>query len=147
MRETSHAHPGERLQRSTTEPERDPGELEERLTAIWREVLGIPDLGLDDNFLDHGVRSILLIRAHHRLVRELGHEIGVVMLFRYPTIRSLARFLSAGEEHDTSGDLLAQRRTAGRQRLDAQRSLRRTGGSAHAGERDAKDSTDRDLGA
>lgn len=146
MRETDQAHTEGRLQSSTSEPKREPGELEDRLTEIWREILNLPDLGLDDNFLDHGVQSILLIRAHHRLVRELGREIGVVMLFRYPTIRSLARFLSAGEEHDTSGDLLAQRRTAGRQRLDLRRSLRRTGDSEQ-GAPDAGDSTDRDLGA
>jgi aryl carrier-like protein len=103
----------------------DDSRLEERLALIWRDVLDSPDMGLDDNFFDHGAQSILLIKAHHRLVRELGRQIAVVSLFRYPTVRSLARFLSAGEEDDASGDLLAERRKAGRQRLDTRRSLRR----------------------
>jgi aryl carrier-like protein len=100
-------------------------ELEERLTAIWRDELSITDIGPDDNFFDLGGQSVLLIRVHHRLTRELKRQVPIVSLFRYPTIRALARQLSGGEERDSQGDLVAERRLAARQRLDSRRSLRR----------------------
>jgi hypothetical protein len=67
--------------------------LERLVAQIWEDALRVHHLGIDQNFFDIGGHSLLLLRVHSRLERELGREIAVVDLFRYPTIRSLARFL------------------------------------------------------
>ena len=67
--------------------------LERLVAQVWADALRVPQPGIDQNFFDLGGHSLLLLRVHSRLERELGLEIAVVGLFRYPTIRSLARFL------------------------------------------------------
>ena len=69
------------------------GGLEETLAAIWRDVIGIEAVGIDDNFFEIGGHSVLVIRVHARLREALGVELSVVDLFQHPTIRGLADFL------------------------------------------------------
>jgi hypothetical protein len=73
-------------------------ELERVVAGVWEEVLGVEAVGGDDNFFDLGGQSLLLVRVHSRLVEKLGREIAVVELFRYPTVRTLARHLSGEGE-------------------------------------------------
>jgi len=74
------------------------------IAEVWQEVLGLPQVGVQDNFFDLGGHSLLLARVHARLREELGEmaaELSLVDLFRFPTIASLARYLSPpalGEE-------------------------------------------------
>ncbi|HVR95768.1 MAG TPA: amino acid adenylation domain-containing protein, partial [Thermoanaerobaculia bacterium] len=66
---------------------------EEAIADAWREVLGVPAIGVDDNFFDLGGHSLLLVQAHRRL-RERFPEVAVVDLFRFPTVASLALYLT-----------------------------------------------------
>ncbi len=68
-------------------------ELERRLAQIWREVLKVEQVGLNDNFFDLGGHSLLLIQVHSRLRDELGLQLSAIDLFKYPTIASLAEHL------------------------------------------------------
>ncbi len=70
-------------------------ELEKRLAAVWCEVLGLEQLGVDDNFFDLGGHSLLLVRLQRRLEEELGRELPLMGLFRYPNVRALAEHLEA----------------------------------------------------
>ena len=72
-------------------------ELEQRIAAVWGELLGLEKLGAMDNFFDLGGHSLLLIRAQSRLEEALAREISTIDLFQYPTVRSLAEFLTRGE--------------------------------------------------
>ncbi len=72
-------------------------ELEGAIAAIWREALGLEEVGVEDNFFDRGGHSLLLIRVHARLQKLLGREIPVLDLFSHPTISALARHLGSGE--------------------------------------------------
>jgi acyl transferase domain-containing protein/acyl carrier protein len=69
------------------------GELEERIAAIWREMLKLEQVGIKDNFFELGGHSLLLMETHARLCAELHCELKVVDLFAYPTIESLAKHL------------------------------------------------------
>ncbi|MEU6774136.1 amino acid adenylation domain-containing protein [Streptomyces sp. NPDC046759] len=78
----------------------DPGEarlreLEDRLAAIWREVLGGAAVGPLDSFFDLGGTSLLLIQVQALTAQRLGHELTVVDLFDHPTVRTLAAHLAA----------------------------------------------------
>jgi amino acid adenylation domain-containing protein len=67
--------------------------VEERIAAVWREVLGVEKVGVTDNFFDVGGHSLLLVRLHSRLQEELGREISLLELFNHPNIRSQADHL------------------------------------------------------
>ncbi|MCX6584524.1 MAG: non-ribosomal peptide synthetase, partial [Candidatus Aminicenantes bacterium] len=72
--------------------------VEKLIGEIWREVLGIEKIGIDDKFFSVGGNSLNLIRMNARLDQELGIEIPGVIIFQYPTIRMLAQYLSREEK-------------------------------------------------
>jgi acyl carrier protein len=77
------------------------GEIEELIAGIWRDVLQLQEVGTQDNFFDLGGHSLLAVQAHRRLKKAFDQSISLTDLFRFPTIRSLAQFLSGGgtEQH------------------------------------------------
>ncbi|MER6210907.1 amino acid adenylation domain-containing protein [Streptomyces sp. NPDC001642] len=62
---------------------------EEAITRIWCAVLGVPRLGVHDNFRALGGDSILLIHTVAR-AREAGLSITPKMVFEHPTVAALA---------------------------------------------------------
>ncbi|KAB8141437.1 amino acid adenylation domain-containing protein [Chloroflexia bacterium SDU3-3] len=68
--------------------------VEQRLAEIWAEILGLPAVGIDDNFFDLGGESFKAIRMTHRF----GPPLRVIDLFKFPTIRGLAEHLAAGAQ-------------------------------------------------
>ena len=70
------------------------GNLERQIARVWQEVLGVTEVGVDDNFFDLGGRSLLLVRVQARLRARLNREISMLELFRRPTIHSLAVHLA-----------------------------------------------------
>jgi acyl carrier protein len=70
-------------------------ELEQTVRDLWRQVLGVNQVGLDENFFDLGGDSLLIVAVHAQLQKLLHREIQVVDLFEHVTVRSLARHLSA----------------------------------------------------
>jgi hypothetical protein len=71
--------------------------LERKLCDLWREVLGVDEVGLDDNFFSLGGHSLLLLKMQKGLRGVAREELSLIELFRYPTTRSLAGRLSRGE--------------------------------------------------
>ena len=63
-------------------------EEEEKLVAIWSDVLGISkeNIGVKSNFFELGGNSFKIIRLLNRINNVFGYELKVVDLFRYPTI-------------------------------------------------------------
>ena len=91
--------------------------VEQAIAAIWADVLGVDRVGATDNFFDQGGHSLLLLRVHARLQKELGGALTVVDLFRYPTIRALAERLgrqapAADASVQRAKDRAAQQREA-----------------------------------
>jgi acyl transferase domain-containing protein/acyl carrier protein len=69
-------------------------EFERLIADIWQQVLGLEQVGIDDNFFDLGGHSLLLIQVEGKLREALQREISMVDLFKYSTVGSLAEFLS-----------------------------------------------------
>ncbi len=63
---------------------------EELLAGIWCEVLGLPEVGLEDNFFALGGDSILSIQVVSR-ARQAGLRLTPQLLLQHQTIASLAR--------------------------------------------------------
>jgi amino acid adenylation domain-containing protein len=66
---------------------------EQALAAIWRNVLGLEQVGIEENFFDLGGTSLLGLRMIARVQKELGSNLRAVKLYQYPTIRTLAQYL------------------------------------------------------
>ncbi len=90
-------------------------ELERTIAAVWRDLLGVDRIGVEDNFFDLGAHSLLLVRAHARLREALGQELTVIDLFRHPSVGALARHLLSQEERPSFHQVedLMQRQRAG----------------------------------
>jgi amino acid adenylation domain-containing protein len=65
-------------------------ETEEKLTQIWREVLSIDQVGVEDNFFDIGGHSLIVIQVIARIRKVLDVEVPFRTLFEEPTIAALA---------------------------------------------------------
>lgn len=74
-------------------------ELERQIAQIWQDALQVSAVGLHDNFFDLGGHSLLLAQVYER-IRPLvpGKAWSMVEMFQYPTLHSLARFLSVTTE-------------------------------------------------
>ncbi|HEU0078864.1 MAG TPA: amino acid adenylation domain-containing protein, partial [Longimicrobiaceae bacterium] len=68
---------------------------EEVLAAVWAEVLGVPRVGVHDNFFAAGGDSILAVRVVAR-ARERGVELSVADLFETSTVEELAERTARG---------------------------------------------------
>jgi len=64
-------------------------ELERRLAQIWCNVLGVAEVGLEDNFFDLGGDSIRSIQIVTR-ARQSGIELSTRQIFAAPTLAALA---------------------------------------------------------
>jgi natural product biosynthesis luciferase-like monooxygenase protein len=97
-------------------------ELEARLARLWQETLGVEHVGVDDNFFDIGGQSLLIVRMYRRMGEFTARTLSLTDLFRFPTIRSLARFLASDEPARGVEDATSrgrQRRSMGRRRQRA----------------------------
>jgi amino acid adenylation domain-containing protein len=69
-------------------------ELERFLTNMWREILGIENIGIHDNFFELGGNSLQGAVIINKLQKELGGTIYVVALFDAPSIAEFAAYLN-----------------------------------------------------
>jgi amino acid adenylation domain-containing protein len=67
--------------------------LEEEIAALWRELLGVEGLGVEDDFFDLGGHSLLATRILARLGDDFGVDIPLQALFEAPTVAGLAESL------------------------------------------------------
>ena len=70
---------------------------EKIILSIWQELLQRENIGLNDNFFDVGGHSLLLAQMQEKLEKSFAIDIAITDLFKYPTISSLANYLSQQE--------------------------------------------------
>jgi amino acid adenylation domain-containing protein len=72
--------------------------LELMLVDIWKKALGIPNLGVTDNFFDLGGHSLLAARLLSEVEKIAGRQLPLSALFRGATVESLAQLIREGSE-------------------------------------------------
>ena len=101
-------HPRPSLASAFVAP-RDP--VEERLAAIWREVLLVEEVGVDDNFVDLGGDSLLSLQVVAKARRQ-GLVLSLALIFEHPTVARLAEVLGRTSPDAAVAEPAAPRRAA-----------------------------------
>ena len=70
-------------------------ETEVKVTALWKETLGLPHVGVDENFFDLGGTSLLALVLLSRVNRTFGLELPITKIFEYTTVRAFTDWLSS----------------------------------------------------
>ncbi|HEU4325735.1 MAG TPA: SDR family oxidoreductase [Roseiflexaceae bacterium] len=98
------------------------GDYEQRIARIWRQVLGIEQVGLHDNFFDLGGNSLNGLQVTAKINKEFGVQIPAVALFEAPTVGALAQYLRPQGASETEAEeaRLQGRRAGARQTGGAQ---------------------------
>ena len=66
-------------------------ELEQKLAAIWSDVLGVEKIGVDDDFFELGGHSLLAMQLMARTTESLQIGLPLRRLFDGPTIAQVAK--------------------------------------------------------
>ena len=64
--------------------------VEEKLAAIWAELLRVDQLGVQDNFFERGGHSLLGTRLMARVRRDFDLDVPLRVLFEQPTVAGMA---------------------------------------------------------
>jgi amino acid adenylation domain-containing protein len=72
-------------------------ESEMAVAAIWKDVLGLSEVSIDESFFDIGGHSLSLVQVQSRLNSRFETDVAMIELFRYSTIRRLAEYLDQAE--------------------------------------------------
>jgi len=68
-------------------------EVEATLAEWWRELLGVEQVGIDNDFFDLGGHSLVAVRLFSKIKKTYRLDFGLATLFEARTIRLLARLI------------------------------------------------------
>ncbi|WP_248630969.1 phosphopantetheine-binding protein, partial [Paenibacillus riograndensis] len=82
-------------------PEND---AEEFLLQVWRELLGIENIGTEQNFFDIGGNSHLIVQLQARIEQKYMKRVKVIDLFRCKTVRAMADYIQGSAQEPEQAD-------------------------------------------
>ena len=98
-------------------------DLESAIVKVWQEVLGIEKVGVHDNFFDLGGHSLLMVQVHLKLREVTERVVTMIELFQYPTVDSLAKYMSRSESDPSSLRKVHERAAKQKEVIKRQRQL------------------------
>lgn len=69
-------------------------ELEQELAQLWKELLDLSIVGIQNKFLDLGGDSLFVIRLSNRINNLLEIRLSIAEIFAHPTVEELAELIS-----------------------------------------------------
>lgn len=78
--------------------------FQNEISDIWKEILGIDQISINDNFFDLGGHSLNVIQVQSIIKERYNKEISIVDLFKYPTIKLFSDFISGNDSSITNSD-------------------------------------------
>ncbi|MFN7730408.1 MAG: amino acid adenylation domain-containing protein [Pirellula sp.] len=85
------------------------GEWEEKLSAIWSQLLGRERISAHDNFFDLGGHSLLALSLLSRIEKAGGPALKLKTLFQHPTLRQFAIAMEASSPTDATAAIFSLR--------------------------------------
>jgi acyl carrier protein len=67
--------------------------VEKEMARIWSDVLGVPEIGLEDNLFDLGGHSLLVTRIISRIRKAFDVEVPIHAFFETPTLGAIAKIV------------------------------------------------------
>ncbi|HEX6288914.1 MAG TPA: MupA/Atu3671 family FMN-dependent luciferase-like monooxygenase [Herpetosiphonaceae bacterium] len=83
-------------------------EIEQRVAAIWQEMLGIEHLGVYDNFFELGGHSLLGLQVISQLRDAFQIDLPLEAFFQQPTVAGLAEAIAAEQPEPEELDEIAR---------------------------------------
>ncbi len=80
-------------------------EIEGAIAGIWKRVLRIPELGIDDNFFDLGGHSLLMVQVHQQIQEELQITLPLIKLLEHSTVRAFASYVRGAAQTEPMPDV------------------------------------------
>jgi acyl carrier protein len=78
------------------------------VAGVWRELLGVPEVGPDDDFFELGGHSLLATMILARISELLDVRLPPASLFEAPTVRGLAELARSSRDRPEADDETAQ---------------------------------------
>ncbi|MEZ5714962.1 MAG: SDR family NAD(P)-dependent oxidoreductase [Paracoccaceae bacterium] len=78
------------------------GAIEEKLAQFWGDLLGVKEIGAEDNFFDLGGHSLIAVRLFAMVRKQWAVDFPISVLFEAPTIRACAGMIAAEGVSDES---------------------------------------------
>jgi amino acid adenylation domain-containing protein len=98
-------------------------EAEKLIANLWQNALRLDKVGIHDNFFDLGGHSLLMLDIHAVLQKQLKPELVLLEMFKYPTVASLAQYLSEGQSQSPTFEKVNERAEKQREVMNRQRRL------------------------
>ncbi|HLF04846.1 MAG TPA: AMP-binding protein, partial [Dehalococcoidia bacterium] len=76
--------------------------VEEELAGVWAQVLGLDQVGIDDNFLELGGDSLLAAQVISRVIRDFKVHLPLHALFAAPTVAQMAVVVAQRQANQAS---------------------------------------------
>jgi hypothetical protein len=109
-------------------------DVEHGIAGVLQELLGVDEVGRDDNFFDLGANSLMMVQASVRLRAVLGRNVALVQMFQFPSIRSLAGVLGTDDRGEEKTAKEGQERAQTRRDAMARRREMRQGARTREGQ-------------
>jgi acyl carrier protein len=68
-------------------------ETEKKIAEIWQKLLGIQQVGVNDDFFELGGDSLNVVQVNNELKKAFNKDIPVAVMFRHQTIREFTQYL------------------------------------------------------
>ena len=87
--------------------------VEESIVALWEDMLGVDQVGIQDDFFELGGHSLIAVRLFVKIKKELQVDYPISVLYEAPTIEKFAELVSE-EIGDGSQETRASKRPSHR---------------------------------
>ncbi|XRE44267.1 Polyketide synthase modules-related protein [Tenacibaculum discolor] len=74
--------------------------IEQKLSALWMELLNVPRVGLNDNFFELGGHSLKATKLMSKIHKDFNVKLRLLEIFNHPDLRSQSALI-ASKESDT----------------------------------------------
>ncbi|SFB39990.1 thioesterase domain-containing protein, partial [Clostridium frigidicarnis] len=77
-------------------------QVEEALVEMWKEILNIKKVGINDNFFEIGGHSLKATKLISRINKKFNAEISIKDVFYKQTIKELSHFIGESKKHSNN---------------------------------------------